>query len=793
MTKLPLLITKSFRIRFIIILSTALLSGCAVKKHLTDNQYLVNKYKLEIENQPEKIVPSELKSFFKPKPNKKFLGVRWNLATYYSVKKNPSKFNKWKYKSFGEEPVLYNEELTDRIAFKMRKYLDNTGFFNSNVSYEVEYGRKQANILFKVEPAKPYKIKSISYDISDTTIRYFFNRRIKGTLIKKGNIYNAYTFDNERDRITDNLRNAGYYYFNRNYIQYIVDSSYNNHEMTVVLKINNIKSQVPGMPGKYYEKLHRRYFIKDVEVIPDFNPVIKQNFDTINHQIRFWDDTNTYTYQFLLDQKKRLRPRAFNSAIKIKPNQPYSNRDVQNTYRWLFNYRIIRTATITFDTTGAGKSEDDAYDFIHSHIQIQTAKVNSFQAELEGTNSSGDLGVRGNLVFSNRNIFKMGDVFSVRLKGGFEAQSVTNIGESGTSTGLFNTFEAGVNGNFYFPRFLFPVRLGNFNQRYHPITNINFGLDYQLRPNYSRNISFFDIGYTWEQKRTITHILTPINLNFVKVNPTPEFKEILENEPNQRLREQYSDHMIFGLSYSFIFNNQNLKYLEHFNYIRVNFESSGNLLYGINSLLKSPKNENGNYRIFGVPYAQYLKINTDFRHYYYFENKKNTMVFRILLGFAYPYLNSNEIPYEKGYYGGGANDMRGWQFRTLGPGGFAGFPDTITGSYERIGDIQIEGNLEYRFPIYKWLKGAIFTDIGNIWLYKENNIFVNGNFKWNKFYKEFAVDAGLGLRLDLSFFIFRLDVASPVVDPKYPPGERWRSGFPTWRELVWNFGIGYPF
>lgn len=793
MAKLPRLITKSLKIFALSVLLAWLLTGCAVKKYLADDDYLLNRYKLEIKDKPDQIEANELRSFFKPKPNDKFLGVRWKLSNYYSAKANPTKFNKWKEKHFVEDPVPYSDELAQRIAFKIRKYLDNIGFFNSQVTYKVEYGRKQANVIYIVKPAKPYIIESISYDISDTAIRHFFIKKIKGTLIKNGDIYNAYTFDKERDRITENLRNVGYYYFNRNYIQYVVDSSFNDHKMTVALRINNIKTQAPGLPGRYYEKLHRRYFIKDVEVIPDWNPVIRQDFDTVSHQIKFWNDTNTYDYRFLLDQKKRLRPKAFNSAIKIKPGKPYSTQDLQNTYRWLFNYRIIKTASITFDTTGAGKSEDGSFDYIHSRIQMQTAKVNSFQIETEGTNSSGDLGIRGNIVFSNRNIFKMADVFTIRIKGGFEAQSITTTGENGTTTGLFNTFEAGVNGNFHFPRFIFPFSIGYFNQRFHPVTNINFGFDYQVRPNYSRNITFFDIGYSWDQKRTITHILTPLNLNFVKVNPTPEFEKKLENEPNQRLREQYSDHMIFGLSYSFIFNNQNLRNLEHFNYFRLNFESSGNLLYGINSLLNSPKNENGNYEVVGVRYAQYVKINTDFRHYYYFSNKTSSLVFRILLGLAYPYLNSNEIPYEKGFYGGGANDMRGWQFRTLGPGGFEGFPDSISGNYERIGDIQIEGNLEYRFPIYKWLKGALFTDIGNIWLYKENETFLNGEFEWNKFYKEFAVDAGIGIRLDFSFFIFRLDVAMPVVDPKYPPGERWQSVFPTWRELVWNFGIGYPF
>jgi outer membrane protein assembly factor BamA len=424
---------------------------------------------------------------------------------------------------------------------------------------------------------------------------------------------------------------------------------------------------------------------------------------------------------------------------------------------------------------------------------MQTAKLNSFQIEVEGTNSSGDLGVRGSVVYANKNIFKMGDVFSLRLKGGFEAQSISPDVSGQDDFRIFNTFEAGISGNFYFPRFLFIVRLKKFNQRYHPVTNINFGFNYQVRPNYDMNVLNLDIGYTWDQSKQVKHILTPINFNYVQVNPTIYFDSVLQNEPNQRLREQYSDHMIFGLKYSYIFNNQNLNYLEHFNYLRVNVETSGNLLYGINSLMTNPATDSlGNFTFFGVRYAQYFRINADFRHYYYFANKTSGLVFRILLGLARPYGNSTEVPFEKGFYGGGANDMRGWQFRTLGPGSFAGLNDTIT-NFERVGDIQIQGNVEYRFPIYRWLKGSIFADVGNIWLYKKNETFVNGEFEWDKFYREFAIDLGIGIRLDFSFFIFRLDVATPIVDPKYPEGERTRTYFPTWRELVWNFGIGYPF
>ena len=290
----------------------------------------------------------------------------------------------------------------------------------------------------------------------------------------------------------------------------------------------------------------------------------------------------------------------------------------------------------------------------------------------------------------------------------------------------------------------------------------------------------------------IEHIITPLNFNFVNITPTPEFDSIIQNETNQRLKEQYSDHLILGIKYSFIFNNQNLNYLQHFNYFRVNLESAGNVLALYSNLANRPKSELGFYNVFGVRYSQYFRVSTDYRHFYYLGEKKNTsLAFRLLLGLAVPYGNSNEIPYEKGFYGGGANDMRGWHFMALGPGEYSGPQDSQ--NYERVGDIQIETNIEYRFPLYKWFKGAFFVDIGNIWTYNNTEVYPGGHFQWDNFYQQFAVDVGAGVRLDLSFFIFRFDAAIPIVNPAYPLGERNRMGKLEWGQFVGNFGIGYPF
>ncbi len=763
-----------------------LVAGCSVKKYLDDDQILINRYNITVNPKQSEISNSELRTLLVPRPNSRFLTFRFKLWSYLRYQHKQTKFNKWLNKHFGEEPVLYSKNSMEKISKKMEKYLDNIGFFNSTVGFDTKFGKKTAKIRFKITPATPYRIDKIDYMVADTMLNRFFTKSLEKTLIKEGDIYNAYTFDDERDRITTSLRNDGYYFFNRNFIQFIVDSNFMRHKMDVKLVINNVKKQDINNPGEFIEEIHHRYFINKVTILPEFEPNNTTGYDTTVHTMQFYEDTTNYRYDFLYNNRVNLLPSAFNSAIKIKPGKPYSMIAERNTYKKLFSYQIIQTANISFDTINVPRSDEYNHHYMNSRIQMRNSKLNRFSAELEGTNSSGDLGIRGSLVFLNKNIFKRAEVLRIRLKGGFEAQTISEPSES--SSGLFNTFEAGVDGTIFIPRFLSPIRLKRFNQEYVPNTNINFGFNYQRRPNYSRNITNLDLGYSWSSGDNVNHILTPININFVNIQPTPEFDSILQNEPNPRLREQYSDHLIVGLKYSYIFNNQNIRSLSHFNYLRVNLESSGNLLYIINQLANSQVSDSGFYRIFGVRYSQYVRASIDFRHYYYFYNKTNSLVWRILLGAGIPYGNSIELPYEKGFYAGGANDMRGWIFKSLGPGGYSG-----DSPYEKVGDIQLETNLEYRFPIYSFFKGAFFVDIGNIWTYSESTTFPGGQFYFNKFLSQLAVDAGVGFRFDFKILIFRIDVATPLRDPAFPKGNRWVIKYIQPKDFVWNFGIGYPF
>lgn len=773
---------KDYFIKFIFALSILLIvSGCGVKKHIPENKKITSKYSFQFTSKSDLIKVSELRSILKPTPNSSLWGMYPKLRNYYHYQKKKSKLNTWLYEHYGEEPVFTDSYDIDKNLRDLKLYLANIGFFETKIDYEIKTKSFKNEIIFKITPGNPYRINEINYDISDSLLAGFVMPVKSKSLIKNNDVYNAYTLDDERDRITQVLRNSGYYYFSRNYIQFMVDSSLVSHKMNITVKINNLK--VPGeKPGQYIDKNHKRVFVKSVNITTDFNgDDIK--YDTIKHKINFWDENKDFEYNFLYSDKVKIKPSAFNQSIKIKPGKAFSAADVQKTYNGLFSYQIIRSANIDFDTTFMNPNLDTSW--MDCSINMQKNKLIRFSIEGEGTNSSGDLGMRGNIVVLNRNIFQRAEVLRIMLNGGFEAQTIS---EDQGGTGIFNTFEAGIQGTVFFPRFFSPIRLNKFNQQNNPVSNLTFGFNFQNRPNYSRNITLVSLGYNWRENEKVKHILTPININFVKVNPTDEFREILEEETNKRLKEQYSDHMILGLNYSYVYSNQTLKELKNFEYFRANIETSGNLLYGFNSLLGIQKSPEGYYNFLGVRYSQYIRLDFDFRQYYKFQHRKTTLATRYFVGFGVPYLNSDEIPYERGFYAGGANGMRGWGFRTLGPGSYSG-----TDQYEKIGDIQLEFNIEYRFPIYKFFHGGAFADFGNIWTYNESETFPGGQFNFNDFYKEMAADIGLGFRFDFQFFIFRIDFAAPIVNPAYAEGERWRFDYLQFKDIIGNFGIGYPF
>ncbi len=772
------------------------LASCSNTRHFADNEYLITRNKIHFSEQNPGIETSQLSGLVQQRPNKKFAGVvRFKLWAYNrSQIGKRSKFRNWLENTVGERPVILDTTMAAASCRDMEKYLGNVGYFYSDVDYAITYKErsKRAHISYNITPSSPYKIRNIKYEIEDPELAFWVDKITKNSLVKEGKVYNVYTLDEERERVTTFLNNNGYYGFVKDYAFFEVDSMIGNKEIDLFFKVKNISWPDPDSAGKFIEERHSRYMIDKVMIYPDYDPSLAnlhaQQHDTIVqeiHQIK--KDYPANFYYVLYRNKLRINPKVLAQNTMIEDHEPYSLKDVKETYKRFGYLSIYKFANINFEQP-LPKIVPDSGEFkkLKCKILLQRAPVHQYSIEGEGTNSGGDLGIGGNITYRNRNIFRNGETFQFKVRGAMEAQRSNSDQTSDQNTFLFfNTFEWGMEAQVNFPRFLIPVKLERFPKYFRPITTVAIGFNFRMRPTYDRYVLNFSFGYEWEESKKKKHIIQPFNISSIKMYPTPEFTQELEDIDDARLKNQYTDHLITAIQYSFIFNNQDLKKVKDFIYFRGDIETAGNIFYGFNNMLDNKKDTAGYYTIAGIRYAQYARLETDFR-YFWMINRDNLVVFRLLSGIGIPYGNSDALPFEKGFYLGGANSMRAWIYRGLGPGGFSNPGINV----DQMGDVVLESNVEFRFPIYDFFKGALFADAGNVWLLNANENVPEAEFRFDTFYKQIALDAGLGLRADFKFFIFRVDFAWRLRDPSMPEGDKWVASKGIW---FWNFGIGYPF
>lgn len=781
--------------RFVLILiAIAIITGCNTTRNIPENQYLLKKNIVNINRKTsgEKDIPlssDDLYVLLEQQPNDKFLGTLkvglW--VNSFTSKGKQTKLKGWLNKTLGQDPVILQENKIDRSISQLNLFLENNGFFNSTIDTEVSRKKKKAVVEYNVNLAHPYRINEIAYEIFDSAISNIVTQNISESYIKTGDIYNAEILDDERYRITSLLRNEGYYFFAPELVFFEVDSAFGNHSLKIYPNI-----QPSGIPGDTVEsalpnRSFQKYHLNQISIDPNFNPVrtdtskMAKIVDTIGIK-------GPGNFSIYYRDKLKIRPRILRKSIFLKPSLLYRERDEKRTYRQLSSFPIFAFTSFNFrENDRVINPMDTTKKYVDCFIELTRRPVQSFSIEAEGTTSGSLLGVAGNLIYRNLNIFRGGEVLSLKLTGGVEWQA--GGGSNDAVFLFFNTVQTGAEASIDFPKFLLPFRTKITSNALRPRTTIKTGVNYQNRPDYERYVTNGSFGYSWQSNAFVSHSFVPLEINSVSIFPDSAFLRRLEELNDQRLINQYTDHFIMSAKYTYIFNNQERNKVQDFTFFRWNIESAGNLLNAVSSLTTAPKNENGEYTVWNIPFAQYARTNVDFR-YYFALKEDHTLVYRNLLGIGIPYGNSSSLPFEKGFYAGGSNDMRGWNYRTLGPGAFK---DTLSSNFERMGDIILEANLEYRFPIYKWFKGAVFTDIGNIWLLEPSDVIPDGEFKFNRFYNQLAINGGLGLRLDLTFFIFRIDAATPFRDPSYAAGNRWQFNNLGMRKVIWNFGIGYPF
>lgn len=755
------------------------MSSCGINRFVPEGKYLVKKNKIVIEGDHKDLSQSALSNYITLKPYKEFYQTNFAPRMYYRAQRHPNnKFWRWMNKNFGKEPVYYDKAEADNSAIQMMRYLNNVGHFNSKVTSDVEFNEKKAIVTYNIYPTQPYTVNELEYIINDSIMERAIMRDSTSLPLKKGQIYNAYSMNSQRDQITNRLNNLGYYFFNRDAIYYEVDSNFMNHSMKIKMFIKDDKLS------------HEIYKINRIDIYPEFslNRMNERLTDstTLTMELGRRKIKNTlHCYHF---GKPKVRPKTYASSIQIYEGRPFRQRGITSTYEALSNYRIFSNVNIEFDTLA---SHGDSARLLNCRITMQQVNKHSFTLQAEGTRSDSDLGIKGSLSYNNKNLFRGAEAFQLSLKYGLEAQNRIEIGEGEgeSQRNVFNTHELGISASIRFPRFLSIFVHSDFARDYLPSTTFALGYNMQIRYYYSRYISSASFSYDWKNSNRVRQTLSPFHFNSVKIsNINPTFQAYLDEQTNQRKKDQYTNHLLLGTRYAFIYSTQRLNKKGSFIYLRADLESSGNFLSLFNNT-KLITESDGHYELAGVRYAQYVRGSVDI-HQHIDLGAENWLVFRQFIGLGIPYGNSYDMPFERSFYAGGANGLRGWAYRGVGPGGYIPTDKDI----EKIGDMQLEINAEYRFPIRKIINGAVFADAGNVWTYHPNESMPNSEFHFNSFYKQIALDAGIGIRVDVSFLIIRLDLAYALRNPYIGEnGSYWRFGGQNQSNLKLCWGIGYPF
>ncbi len=774
------------------LLCLGFLAGCSVTKNIPEKEHLLIKNKFKINT--KKVTADELGGYLQQTPNKKLFGLfRANIGFYnWGCKGKDTKFKKWLRTKVGTAPVLLDTTLVSVALKQMGIYLRNKGYFQSQVNDSIVYNGKKATVYYIIRTTRPYTIRNFLYSIPDTQLAAYVFKDTARCLIKRGSNFDSYLMDDERTRITNNLYNEGFLRFSNNFIAFRVDSALKSKTMDITLEITNPVVPSLDMFTTVKESHHKRYFIDKIYIYSDFDH-LKADTGKYDTLVRIYQSADRKqppsTYYFLYQNPFKVKQRTIAQSIFITPGSHYNLVDVNQSYAQLSSLQVFKYINIQFEESFLPTSLRTPYtDIVDARIRLANSPSQSFSVTTDGTNSGGALGIQVGLGYQNRNIFRGAQLFRINFSISAQAQAVSST--SGGSDPLFNTIELGANASLTFPQFLIPIRPETLPKHFKPKTMITVGYNYQHQQDYDRHISNVTFGYTWVQNAKLKHVLNPAEIALVKVFPDSVFAALLEQTTDMRLKNQYTNHLVAGLRYTLTYNNQDVAIKKDFIYIRTNFETGGNLIYAFNSIFKSHKNENGNYTLFNLPYSQYVRPDLDFR-YYDLLGKDFSLVYRFYGGIGIPYGNSNSLPFEKAFYAGGANGMRGFKMYSLGPGSYHN--DTVSGTFNQIGDMQFEANIEYRFPVYKFIKGALFVDAGNIWILHDSPDLPGGVFKFNTFLREVALDFGLGIRLDFNFFIFRLDPAIRLRVPWYPDNDRWYFDKMQLKDIVWNFGIGYPF
>jgi outer membrane protein insertion porin family len=760
-----------FQTRNYIIIFTAIafFASCSPLKKVPKDDALYTGATVKIDGpalskKKKKNLRQDLETLSRPKRNKRFLGIPFKLLL------NNIPIVR---KKLGEPPVLLSSLNLEHNIKVLRSSLENRGYFHATVEGDTVVKKRKAKAIYTVQTGAQYMINNVAFTKDTADLEKAIAESADKTFLKTGEPFDLDLIKGERERIDAYLKERGFYFFNPDFIIVQVDSTIGNNKVNLFVKVK------PAIPLQ----ARNIYTINEVYIFTNYQLQAQtQTTDTLKSSAVF------YKGYYVVDKRKRYNPRMFSQAMQFDPGDIYTRTDHSKSISRLVNLNIFKFVKNRFETVPGVDSPK-----LNAFYYLTPFPKKSIRAEINGSTKSNNLtGSSISIGWRNRNTFRGGEIFSIDATGGFEVQF------SGQLTG-FNTYRGGLEAKLAVPRFMTPFFTVNPRGGFMPKTNILLGYDILTKQKLYTMQSFrAGFGYVWKESLEKEHQFNPIAINYVQpLVITQLYQDSAANNPT--LLKAVEKQFILGSNYNYNYNGlQGKPPMSGGTYFNANVDLSGNiagLVSGANVNAGKPTT------IFNAQFSQYVKLEADYRRYFKL-SPTSVLANRAIIGFGLPYGNSTALPYIKQFFVGGTNSVRAFRSRSIGPGTYK---DTAITTFlpDQSGDIKLELNTEYRVKIAGPVHGAVFIDAGNIWLFNNDHDIdsLKHGAKFTKnFLKELAVGTGVGIRLDISFLVIRLDVAFPLRKPWLPDGSRWvinqiSFGNSTWRRenIIFNLGIGYPF
>ena len=731
---------KSSAIFPILVIAFALVCSCSTTRVLEDGQYRLAKNSVEVTND-KKFNPKEIEKYIQQKSNSYIL-FGWNpfLNIYNWSGKNSDGFASNLFRKIGEAPVVYNPSQVEASIENIKRHLEYLGYYNSQVDSDVKVNRRNVDVTYNVTLGKRYKIDEITFSIPEGEFSKDFFADTANLSFKKGDYLSESVLEQETERSAAWMRRNGWFGFTKNYYSFEADTLERRDTANLIMMIKEYtRNQSPDNARPFHKY-------------------------TFGHVDMTWD-------RDLVFNRRVLR-----NMNTIVPGEIYDEEEVNTTYSRLSALKLFNSVNVSLNPR-------DSLDIVDCDISLTRSRMQGFKVNLEGsTNSNGLVGVSPQLSYFHKNIFHGGQWLNLSFLGNFQFKS---------SDRRVHSDEFGVSGSISFPKTLgLPNTL--FTGPNIPRTEVSASFTYQNRPEYTRNMISTSFGYTGSFSRNrFSYQFFPVQAKIVRLDHLdPAFYNTLAGNPF--MRDAYQNHFDLGSSVMLYYTScPDLIPRVSYQYVRFQLDASGNVLSLFNKSMK--RDQYGSRMIWGTPYSQYLRSEVTYgKTVVLGKNSNRAIALRVLGGIGHAYGNSVTMPFEKQFYSGGANSMRGWQARTLGPGRAP--TDTSFVIPSQTGDVKLEVNLEYRFPLFWKLYGALFTDIGNVWTLKATEDAKDSQFRLDDFQNSMASDIGFGIRMDLNFLILRLDLGMKTYDPSkgdnaYYDVSEWLSK----DSYAIHFGVGYPF